>query len=1152
MGIRSVVRAAIVLGLGVAGRAGQEATVGSIGTPDASAGEFAIAREWGKFRGAFPEGVRFRIGTSDPARDWPYIHPGPTDAWAGSARHPFRIEFESRETAEDLVILLDLVATHASAPPRVRVALNEIGEEREPQPGPGDGALADPRTERPRREEFSFPGSLLRAGTNEIEISVERGSWMIYDAVALLRRPAPAGGPLRGFRLEATPLVDVSGRRILLAAVEWRAAPAPARARGKVGAAPFEVDLGTLAFGRSRVDVPVPEVAGRSRVECALEVGGERREAALDLAPARPWTLYLGAHCHTDIGYTHHQTEAIAVHRRNVDAALDSKDPDFVWNLEVAFQARDYLRRSTPERAKRLVEALKSGRIGFHVAYLNLLSGLCTDEALARACLWGGRFARATGIPGDLATVTDVPSLCAAWPSVLAASGVRHFAHGINQTRAPMLGGSPLSETPFWWEGPDGARVLAWLSDGYAWGFRLGMTEDRDAMRKPLLEYLARREAEGYPWDEVLLFGGVYDNREGEIEKTAAAVRGWNERWKVPRVVAASESAFFREVERKAGDRLPVVRGSGGAYWEDGVGTTAATTALNRATHARLAAAETLLAASSLLAAGSTPIRSLESGQPDEPGAPLERAFEDLLFYDEHTWGAHSSATSPYDPFVEEQWETKREFARDGAARAARLLEEGRERLASAIAGGGGTEVLVLNALAFERTDLVRAEVPRAVLGGSIGAKVIDVETGEESPAQLADSIAGDTVPIEFVAKGVPPVGWRVYRVEGTREAPDAANLGEGTIENGRWRVALDGKTGAVASATDLGSGREWRAQQADLFLGEAIWVSGGEGTRAVWQDAPRAPAFEFHRPKFERFLEPRKGPVSCSVRSFAKARRLPRIVLGVTLYRDLPRLDLSIELTKDETLEKESVLVAFPFAAEGLDRSRLAEPLGVLDPAKGLLPGACVDWFAAQEFVRFAGPRAGVTWTSLDAPLLFLDGMHVGEWRSVEKFAPRPDGLVSWALNNYWATNYRASQGGEFLFRYSISADAGGGGGWEEDASALRSGRAALIPLEAAVRTGPPTPGGGRSPVGSLLAVEPAAIFLNALKFAEDGGGLVARLRNLSNRPLEARLRLLRSTGRRLLASDLVESRGEALARDGDAWVVPLRARGFATVRIE
>ncbi|HKB15648.1 MAG TPA: hypothetical protein VKF62_06270, partial [Planctomycetota bacterium] len=514
--------------------------------------------------------------------------------------------------------------------------------------------------------------------------------------------------------------------------------------------------------------------------------------------------------------------------------------------------------------------------------------------------------------------------------------------------------------------------------------------------------------------------------------------------------------------------------------------------------------------------------------------------------------GAHSSATSPYDPFVEEQWETKRDFARDGAARAARLLEEGRERLASALPQAGGTEVVVLNPLAFERTDLVRAEVPRAALRGASGAKVIDLASGEESPAQLSDTIAGDAVPIEFVAKGVPPVGWRIYRVEPAPAAPDAATLGEGTIENGRWRVVLDRKTGAIASATDLTAGREWRAPDTPHLLGETIWVSGGEGTRAVWQDAPRPPAFEFHRPGFERFLEPRKGPVSCTVRSFAKARRLPRIVLSVTLYRDLPRLDLSVELTKEETLEKESVLVAFPFSPNGTDRSRLAEPLGVLDPGSGLLPGACVDWFAAQEFVRFAGARSGLTWTSLDAPLLFLDGMHVGEWRSVGKFAPRPDGLVSWALNNYWATNYRASQGGEFVFRYSISADGGGGGGWEEDAAALRSGRAALTPLEAVVRTGPPTPGAARSPVGCFLAVEPAAVFLNALKFAEDGGGLVARLRNLSDRPLEARLRLPRSAGRRLFASDLVESRGEALARDGEAWVVPVRARGFATVRIE
>ena len=35
----------------------------------------------------------FVVGESSPARDWPYVQPGPTDAWAGSRAHTFTILF---------------------------------------------------------------------------------------------------------------------------------------------------------------------------------------------------------------------------------------------------------------------------------------------------------------------------------------------------------------------------------------------------------------------------------------------------------------------------------------------------------------------------------------------------------------------------------------------------------------------------------------------------------------------------------------------------------------------------------------------------------------------------------------------------------------------------------------------------------------------------------------------------------------------------------------------------------------------------------------------------------------------------------------------------------------------------------------------------
>ena len=64
-----------------------------IGSLDADYGEFALAGRHQDFASTFSQGVAFTIGTSDPARDWPYIHPGPADAWSGNQSHSFKVLF---------------------------------------------------------------------------------------------------------------------------------------------------------------------------------------------------------------------------------------------------------------------------------------------------------------------------------------------------------------------------------------------------------------------------------------------------------------------------------------------------------------------------------------------------------------------------------------------------------------------------------------------------------------------------------------------------------------------------------------------------------------------------------------------------------------------------------------------------------------------------------------------------------------------------------------------------------------------------------------------------------------------------------------------------------------------------------------------------
>ncbi|MHC4745251.1 MAG: polysaccharide lyase family protein, partial [Planctomycetota bacterium] len=72
--------------------AGNDQLLWQIGKADNNTAEFALGPDRSnQYSASFPHDVLFVAGQSDPKEDWPYIHPGPADVWAGSKSHTFTI-----------------------------------------------------------------------------------------------------------------------------------------------------------------------------------------------------------------------------------------------------------------------------------------------------------------------------------------------------------------------------------------------------------------------------------------------------------------------------------------------------------------------------------------------------------------------------------------------------------------------------------------------------------------------------------------------------------------------------------------------------------------------------------------------------------------------------------------------------------------------------------------------------------------------------------------------------------------------------------------------------------------------------------------------------------------------------------------------------
>jgi len=156
-----------------------------IGQPDTNSAEFALAP---KGHGKFHDDGFFVVGRSDAKRDWPYVHPGPADDWAGGRQHTFKIVFGMKEAVAhgDCKLQVALLDTHGRTPPELRIEVNGREFKKTLPAGAGDASVFDePKKGKPHRFEIDFPTIFLRAGANEVSITTLSGSWALYDWVGL-------------------------------------------------------------------------------------------------------------------------------------------------------------------------------------------------------------------------------------------------------------------------------------------------------------------------------------------------------------------------------------------------------------------------------------------------------------------------------------------------------------------------------------------------------------------------------------------------------------------------------------------------------------------------------------------------------------------------------------------------------------------------------------------------------------------------------------------------------------------------------------------------------------------------------------------------------------------------------------------------------
>ena len=832
-----------------------------------------------------------------------------------------------------------------------------------------------------------------------------------------------------------------------------------------------QLDSRVLSPGKHTFNVYVDPVETTRQVLIEYQVAGKSESAEVHIEPVRKVQIFILPHSHHDLGYTDLQSNVEEKQMANISRGIElarntanyPPGARFVWNLEVLWGADQFMRTKNEPERQELISAVRKGWIGLNGMYANELTGLCRPEELLQLFRYGTELGSQCGTPVDSAMISDVPGYTWGTVSAMAQAGIRYFSAAPNFFDRIGTFMVEWQDKPFWWVSPSGnERVLVWAPwTGYA------MSHVMKLDTRLVNEYQARLDEVGFPYQiSCIRWSGHGDNAQPDPE-ICEFVKEWNEQYEWPHFSISTTSDAFATLEKQHGHQLPQFKGDLTPYWEDGAGSSASETRMNRGAAERLVQAATL---SAILA-------------PEVyNSADFNVAWRNVLLYSEHTWGAWNSVSDSENPFVTQQWQVKRQFAVDAENESKRLFDRALDAYASE---KNSPNVDVHNTCSWPRTEVIVISKER-----SLGKDHVKNEHGASVPSQRLS-----TGELAFLAEKVPPLGSASFHLSAAAPHVPAKRVTvlDGVLDNGIVRAKVDSKSGNIVELTSNKSPRNLLDTSRDETINQYLFLE-GKDTSTVSTSEPVRIAIE------------EAGPLVATILIESSAPGCVDLVRRVRLKASEDWIEISNIVNKKRAPlnphpgqggpggdfaqheSKESLQFVFPFAIEN-GQIHIDVPLAVMRPEIDQLPGSCKNWLPVGRWIDVANAEYGVTCATLDAPLLEIGSLsatmlgsqtHPEIWR---KHIEPTRKFYSWIMNNHWGTNYRAYQDGPVEFRYALRPHDG-----YNSAASSRFATGMSQPLIASAP-------GQRSRMGLKLRIDQEDVLVQECKPSADGSAWIVRL---------------------------------------------------------
>ena len=821
-----------------------------------------------------------------------------------------------------------------------------------------------------------------------------------------------------------------------------------------------------------------------------LRVGAGAKPKEVSLTAQRKWTIFVVPHTHLDVGYTDYQGKVAETQARVLSQAdsLIQQHPDFRFSMDGSWNLQQLLETRPKAKQDEVLNLIQNGKMAMPVQYCNLLTGYASLETLYRSLYDSKAYARRYGLPFEYANITDVPTYSGSYPSVLASSGVKYWVAAANNDRAPIFYYDHWNEkSPFWWAGPDGKKVLFWYSRHYEQVQVLfGLIPELNAIRESLPIYLQAYSKPAYKPDVALLYGTQVENTD-LVPASATFADEWNKQYAFPKLNYATFPDFFHYVDSHYAADLPTFKGDGGGYWEDGIGSDAYFAAEDRRNQNRALSAEVL----------SSVTHSVDSNL-NPPSGLFTDIWRNIVLFSEHTWLSYNSVSQPDHDESVRQGRVKDDRAERAAIEIDDVMNRSLSQLADRIHIPANT-LVVFNSLNWRRDGVVETDLFEH-------PKLVDLTTHQEVPLEVLYA-KQKFLHVRFLAKDLPAVGYKCFSITYEEQgSPQTARSNDKTVENNFYRITVDESSGAVATIYDKQLQRDIVDSNSPYKFGQYLYVTGGDGDTQMINPFPALAPGELtiHPASGGKFLGVEQMPWGQSIRLTSSSVKTPEIQTEILLFNDEKKLEFRYRVHKEFTTAKEAVYFAFPAAVSNPAFS-FATQQGWVDPSRDLMKGGSLEWFNVQQWMAVHDANLAVGIVPLDASLASFGDINRGKWPG--EFHPKSGTIFSYAMNNYWHTNYRAGQGGDFVFRYTVTS-----GSRVEGGALSHLGLEELRPMEINYVVGQDKVGDPPRPLPAegqgFLETTDQDVALVTWKKAEDGKGMILRMQETAGKPSDTVLR--------------------------------------------